>query len=100
LTTAKANKQWLSIPSLLQSYPIKQWFQNVLYSTSNEEKVDVLIMKACRLTVRETVVQLRIGHSAMQKMINILRYQKMCCHWVPLLLTDEILLNVETDTGS
>jgi hypothetical protein len=74
------------------------------------------------VTVTETVAQLSTGHSDMQKIIKILGYQKMCCHWVPLLLTneykracmdvssqllqqhaakgDEILLNTVTDAGS
>jgi hypothetical protein len=37
----------------------------------------------------ETVAQLSTGHNDLQMIIKILGYQKMCCHWVPLLLTNE-----------
>jgi hypothetical protein len=51
----------------------------------SKQNVDVLI----RLMVRETTVQLGIGHHTIQEMIATLGYWKVCSHWVPLLLTDK-----------
>jgi hypothetical protein len=42
----------------------------------NKQRVDVLITEDQRVMVREIVVQLGIGHSAMQEMIKILEYWK------------------------
>jgi hypothetical protein len=49
----------------------------------NEQEVDALITKDQRVMVMNTAAQLGIGHSVMYGIIKTLRYQKICCHWVP-----------------
>jgi hypothetical protein len=43
----------------------------------DKQKVDVLITLDQRVTIREIIVQLGIGHSAMQEMIKTLEYWKI-----------------------
>jgi hypothetical protein len=44
---------------------------------------EVLVTEKKRAVFREIVVQCGIRHSAVQKMIKTLEYQKVCCDWVP-----------------
>jgi transposase len=53
----------------------------------NKKKVDELIRQDRRITVRETAAQLGVGHHAVQEMMKILGYRKVCSRWVPRLLT-------------
>jgi transposase len=53
----------------------------------NKQKVDELIRQDRRITVRETAAQLGVGHLAVQEMMEILGYRKVCSRWVPRLLT-------------
>jgi transposase len=54
-------------------------------SERNKQKVYELISQDRRITVRETAVQLRVGHHAVQEMMEILGYRKICSRWVPRL---------------
>jgi transposase len=53
----------------------------------NKQKVDELIRQDRRITVREIAVQLEVGHCAVQEMMEILGYRKVCSRWVPRLLS-------------
>jgi transposase len=55
----------------------------------NKQKVDELIRQDQRTTVREIAVQLGVGHHAVQEMMEILGYRKVCSRWVPRLLIKE-----------
>jgi transposase len=52
----------------------------------NKQKVDELIRQDRKITVREIAAQLGVGHHAVQEMMEILGYLKVCSHWVPRLL--------------
>jgi transposase len=52
----------------------------------NKQKVDELIRQDRKITFREIVVQLGVGHNAVQEMMEILGYRKVCFLWVPHLL--------------
>jgi hypothetical protein len=49
----------------------------------------VLNTEEWRVMVRESVAQIGIAYYATQEMIHTLGYQKVCWHWVSLLLVDE-----------
>jgi transposase len=53
----------------------------------NKQKVDELIRQDQRITFREIAAQLGVGHRAVQEMMEILGYRKVCSRWVPPLLT-------------
>jgi transposase len=44
----------------------------------NKQKVDELMRQDRRITVREIAAQLGVGHHAVQEMIEILGYRKVC----------------------
>jgi transposase len=52
----------------------------------NKQKVDELIRQDRRITAREIAAQLGVGHHAVQEMMEILGYQKVCSRWVLRLL--------------
>jgi transposase len=56
-------------------------------SERNRQKVDELIRQDRRITFREIAAQLGVGHHAVQEMLEILGYRKVCSRWVPRLLT-------------
>jgi hypothetical protein len=53
------------------------------------QKVDVLIKENQRMMVREIIVQLGIGHHAVQEMIMTSEYWELCSHWIPYMHMDE-----------
>jgi transposase len=53
----------------------------------NKQEVDELIRQDRRITVREIATQLGVGQLAVQEMMEILGYRKICSRWVPRLLT-------------
>jgi hypothetical protein len=50
----------------------------------NKQKVDELIRQDRRITVREIAAQLGVGHRAVQEMMEIFVYHKICSIWVCL----------------
>jgi transposase len=52
----------------------------------NKQKVDI-IRKDPRITFRKIAVQFGVGHHAVQEMMEILGYRKVCYRWVIRLLT-------------
>jgi hypothetical protein len=56
----------------------------------NKQNVDELIRKDRRMTVRETAAQLGGGHPAVQKIMEILEYRKICSRWVSRLILQTI----------
>ncbi|PNF23926.1 hypothetical protein B7P43_G12407 [Cryptotermes secundus] len=55
----------------------------------NEERVDEIIEDDRCVTVGTIALNLGIGHSAVQEMIESLGYTKVCARWVPWLLTKD-----------
>jgi hypothetical protein len=53
----------------------------------NKQKVDELIREDRRITVREIAAQLAVGHRAVQEMMEISGYWKICSLWFLPLLT-------------
>jgi hypothetical protein len=51
----------------------------VITMECNKQKIEVLITEDKRAMVKEIVVPCGIRHSAVQKMIKTLGYQKVCC---------------------
>jgi transposase len=49
----------------------------------NKQNVDELISQDRRITFREIAAQLGKGHLAVQDMMEILGYRKICYRWVP-----------------
>jgi transposase len=60
--------------------------QRTAATESNKQKVDKLIRQDRRITVIEIAAQLGVGYHAVQKMMEILGYRKVCSRWVPRLL--------------
>jgi len=56
-------------------------------SERNKQKVYELIRQERRITFREIAAQLGVGHHAVQGMMEILGYRKVCARWVPRLFT-------------
>jgi transposase len=52
----------------------------------NTQKVE-LIRHDRRVTVTDTTVKLRVGHHAVQEIMEILGYREVCARWVSRLLT-------------
>jgi hypothetical protein len=52
----------------------------------NKQKVDEVIRQDRRITVREIAPQLGVGHHAVQEMMAILGYRKLCSVWFPVSL--------------
>jgi plasmid stabilization system protein ParE len=61
--------------------------QRTAATERNKQKVDELIRQDRRITFREIVAQLVVEHHAVQEMMEILGYRKVCSSWVPRLLT-------------
>jgi hypothetical protein len=55
----------------------------------NKQKVNGFITQDRSITVRETATQLGVGHHAVQEVMEILEYWKVCSPWVPHFLTEE-----------
>lgn len=55
----------------------------------NKQKVNMLITKDLKGTVKKIMAQLGTICSAAQEMIQMLGYWKVYCHWIPQLLIDE-----------
>jgi hypothetical protein len=53
---------------------------------TERNKKNKLIRKGRRITFRETAAQLGVGHHAIQGMMQILGYRKICSRWVPSVL--------------
>ena len=56
----------------------------------NKRRIDEMICGDRRVTVRDIVDEIGTGHNAVQEIINELGYSKVCAHWVPRMLTDEL----------
>jgi hypothetical protein len=63
--------------------------QRTAAAERNKQKVDELIRQDRRITFRETAGQLGVGDSAVQEMMEILVYRKICSRCVHRLLTEE-----------
>jgi hypothetical protein len=61
--------------------------QRTAATEGNKQRVDELIRKDRRITVREIATQLGVGHHEVHGMMEILRYRKVCSRWIPSLLT-------------
>jgi transposase len=61
--------------------------QRTAATERNKQKVDELIRQDRRITFREIAAQLGVGHHAVQEMMEIFGYRKVCSRWVPSLLT-------------
>jgi len=57
--------------------------------TTNEERLDQLIRANRRITTRELCTELNISFSALETMVEMLVYRKVCARWVPRMLTQE-----------
>ena len=55
----------------------------------NEECFDQLICKNRWITTRELCTKLNIGFSALEVMVSMLEYRKICARWVPRMVTQE-----------
>jgi hypothetical protein len=55
--------------------------QGTITMECNKQK-DYVLMEDEKVMARKIIMQLGIGHSAMQEMIKTLGYQNYCC-WVP-----------------
>jgi plasmid stabilization system protein ParE len=55
----------------------------------HKQKVDELIRQDQRITFREIAAKLGVGHYAVQEIMDILGYRKVCSLWVHRLLTEE-----------
>ena len=53
----------------------------------NEERLDQLIRVNWRITTRELCMELNIGCSALEMMVAMLKYRKVCASLVPRMLT-------------
>jgi hypothetical protein len=53
----------------------------------NKQEVDELIRQDRRITFREITAQLGVGHHAVQKMMKVVGYRKVCSRWVLRFLT-------------
>jgi transposase len=53
----------------------------------NKQKMNELIAQDRRITVREIAAQLEVGHHAVQEMMEMLGYAKVCSRWVSRLFT-------------
>jgi hypothetical protein len=61
--------------------------QRTAATERNKQKVDELIRQDRRITVREIAAQLGVEHHAVQEMMEILGYRKVCSRCVPRVLT-------------
>jgi len=55
----------------------------------NKKTVDEIIQDDRRVTVDTIARTLRLGHNAVQEMIESSGYRKVCARWVPRLLTED-----------
>ena len=55
----------------------------------NEECLDQLICANRRITTRELCMEPNIGCNALEAMVAMLEYGKVCARWVPRMLTQE-----------
>jgi transposase len=53
----------------------------------SKQKVDEFVRQDRRITVREIAAQLGVRHHAVQEVMEILRYRKVCSRWASRLLT-------------
>jgi transposase len=61
--------------------------QRTAATERNKQNVDELIRQDRGITFREIAAQLGVGYHAVQEMMEILGYRKVCSRWVPRLLT-------------
>jgi len=59
-------------------------------TNDNKRRVDEMILGNRRVTVRDIIDEIGIGHNALHEIINELGYSKVCARWVPRMLTDEL----------
>jgi hypothetical protein len=59
--------------------------QRTAATERNKQKIEKLIRQDRRITVWE-IAELGVGHHAVQEMMEILGYRKVCSRWVPHLL--------------
>jgi histone-lysine N-methyltransferase SETMAR len=57
---------------------------------ANKQKVDELIRSNRRITTRDIIEVIDVGHGAVHNIICDLGYSKVCARWVPRQLTDEL----------
>ena len=57
---------------------------------ANKQHVDELIRSNRRITMRDIIDVIGIGHGAVHNIITDLGYSKICARWVPRQLTDEL----------
>lgn len=57
---------------------------------ANKQHVDELIRSNRRITTRDIIDVIGIGHGAVHNIITDLGYSKICARWVPRQLTDEL----------
>ena len=56
----------------------------------NKQRVDEMIRSNRRITTRDIIDVIGVGHSAVHSIISNLGYSKVCARWVPRQLTDEL----------
>ena len=57
---------------------------------ANKQKVDELIRSNRRITTRDIIEVIDVGHGTLHNIICDLGYSKVCARWVPRQLTDEL----------
>ena len=57
---------------------------------ANKQHVDELIRSDRRITTRDIIDVIGVGHGAVHNIISDLGYSKVCARWVPRQLTDEL----------
>ena len=57
---------------------------------ANKQKVDELIRSNRRITTRDIIEVIDVGHGVVNNIICDLGYSKVCARWVPRQLTDEL----------